>query len=76
MFLRGTQRLHFQTKFCILLTLWDLRLGHLSLSLLSHVGGGFGMENMSFEDLDLLLGVIEIHVVLHILVHGHKFSVL
>jgi hypothetical protein len=25
------------------------------------------MENMSFDDLGLLLGVIEIHVVLHIL---------
>jgi hypothetical protein len=28
------------------------------------------MENMSFDDLDLLLGVIEICVVLHILVQG------
>jgi hypothetical protein len=28
------------------------------------------MENMSFDDLGLLLGVIEIQVVLHILVHG------
>jgi fumarate reductase subunit D len=28
------------------------------------------MENMSFDDLNLLLGVIEIWVVLHILVHG------
>jgi hypothetical protein len=28
------------------------------------------MENMSFNDLGLLLGVIEIWVVLHILVHG------
>jgi hypothetical protein len=27
------------------------------------------MENMSFDDLDLLLGVIEIRVVLHILVY-------
>jgi hypothetical protein len=31
------------------------------------------MENMSFDDLSLLLGVIEIHVVLYILVHGHQF---
>jgi hypothetical protein len=28
------------------------------------------MENMSFDDLGLLLGVIEILMVLHILVHG------
>jgi hypothetical protein len=28
------------------------------------------MENMSFDDLDLLLGVIEIRVVLHIPIHG------
>jgi hypothetical protein len=28
------------------------------------------MENMSFDDLDLLLGVIEIRIVLHILVYG------
>jgi hypothetical protein len=28
------------------------------------------MENMSFDDLGLLLGVIEIWMVLHILVHG------
>jgi hypothetical protein len=28
------------------------------------------MEKMSFDDLDLLLRVIEIWVVLHILVHG------
>jgi hypothetical protein len=28
------------------------------------------MENMSFDDLDLLLGVIEIQMVLHILAHG------
>jgi hypothetical protein len=34
------------------------------------------MENMSFDDLNLLLEVIEIHVVLHILIHGHKFPVL
>jgi hypothetical protein len=34
------------------------------------------MENMSFDDLDLLLGVIEIQMVLHILVHGLRFPVL
>jgi hypothetical protein len=34
------------------------------------------MENMSFDDLGLLLGVIEIQVVLHILVHGLQFSML
>jgi hypothetical protein len=28
------------------------------------------MENMSFDDLGLLLGVIEIWMILHILVHG------
>jgi hypothetical protein len=28
------------------------------------------MENMSFDDLGLLLGVIEIRMVLHILIHG------
>jgi hypothetical protein len=38
--------------------------------------GGFGMENMSFDDLDLLLGVIEIQMVLHILVHGLRSPVL
>jgi hypothetical protein len=38
--------------------------------------GGFGMENMSFDDLGLLLGVIEIRVVLHMLVHGVRFHVL
>jgi hypothetical protein len=32
--------------------------------------GGFGMENMSLDDLDLLLGVFEIQMVFHILVHG------
>jgi hypothetical protein len=31
--------------------------------------GGFGKENMSFDDLGLLLGVIEIHMILHMLVH-------
>jgi hypothetical protein len=34
------------------------------------------MENMSVDDLNLLLGVIEIWVVLHILVHGLQFPVL
>jgi hypothetical protein len=34
------------------------------------------MENMGFDDLGLLLGVIEIWVVLHILVHGLRFSML
>jgi hypothetical protein len=34
------------------------------------------MENMSFDNCNLLLGVIEIQVVLHILVHGLQFPVL
>jgi hypothetical protein len=34
------------------------------------------MENLSFDDLDILLGVIEIRVVLYILVHGFRFPVL
>jgi hypothetical protein len=34
------------------------------------------MENMSFDDLGLLLRVIEIRVILHILVHGLRFPVL
>jgi hypothetical protein len=34
------------------------------------------MENMSFDDLSLLLGVIETRMVLHILVHGLRFPVL
>jgi hypothetical protein len=34
------------------------------------------MENKSFDDLGVLLGVIEIRVVLHILVHGVQFPVL
>jgi hypothetical protein len=38
--------------------------------------GGFGMENMSFDSLSLLLGVIEIWMVLYILVHGLQFPVL
>jgi hypothetical protein len=32
--------------------------------------GDFVKENMSFDDLGLLLGVIETRMVLHILVHG------
>jgi hypothetical protein len=43
------------------LTLWDPKLEHLSLSLSCHMSeGGFRMENMSFDDLGLLLGVIGI----------------
>jgi hypothetical protein len=38
--------------------------------------GGFGKENLSFDDLDLLIGVIEIQMVLHMLVHGVRFDVL
>jgi hypothetical protein len=34
------------------------------------------MENMSFNDLGLLLGVIEIQVALHILAHGLQFPML
>jgi hypothetical protein len=34
------------------------------------------MENMRFDDLDLLLGVIEIQVVLHMLNHGLRFPML
>jgi hypothetical protein len=34
------------------------------------------MENMSFDDLGLLLRVIEIRVVLHMLIHGIRFPVL
>jgi hypothetical protein len=34
------------------------------------------MEDIDFDDLGLLLGVIEIRVVLHILVHGLRFPVL
>jgi hypothetical protein len=34
------------------------------------------MENMSFDDLGLLLGVIETRMVLHILVHRLRFPVL
>jgi hypothetical protein len=37
--------------------------------------GGFGKENMSFDDLGLLIGVIEIQMVLHMLVHGVRFDV-
>jgi hypothetical protein len=36
--------------------------------------GSFGKENMSFDDLGLLLGVIEIHIVLHMLVHVVQFD--
>jgi hypothetical protein len=38
--------------------------------------GGFGKENMSLDDLGLLLGVIEIQMVLQKLVHGVQFHVL
>jgi hypothetical protein len=56
-------------------TLWDPRLGHLSPPF--HMqDGGLGMENMSFDDLGLLLGVIETRMVLHILVHRLRFPVL
>jgi hypothetical protein len=34
------------------------------------------MENMRFDDLGLWLGVIEIRVVLHILVHDLQFPML
>jgi hypothetical protein len=34
------------------------------------------MENMGFDDLSLLLGVIETQTVLHILVHGLRFLIL
>jgi hypothetical protein len=54
------------------LTLWNPRLGHLSPSF--HMQDvGFGKENMSFGDHGLLLGVIEIQIVLHMLVHGVQF---
>jgi hypothetical protein len=36
----------------------------------------FGKENMRFDDLGLLLGVIEIHMVLHILAHDVQLDVL
>jgi hypothetical protein len=38
--------------------------------------GGFGKENMRFDDHGLLLGVIEIQMVLHILAHGVRLDVL
>jgi hypothetical protein len=38
--------------------------------------GRFGLKNMSFDDLGLLLGVIETRMALHILVHGLRFPVL
>jgi hypothetical protein len=34
------------------------------------------MENMRFDDLGILLGVIEIRVVLHMLIHDLRFSML
>jgi hypothetical protein len=34
------------------------------------------MENMSFDDLGLLLGVIETRMVLHILAHGVRLDIL
>jgi hypothetical protein len=34
------------------------------------------MENMSFDDFDLLLGLIEIRVILHMLIHVVRFPVL
>jgi hypothetical protein len=34
------------------------------------------MENISFDDLGLLLGVIEIQMVLHMLIHDVQFNVL
>jgi hypothetical protein len=33
------------------------------------------MENMSFDDLSLLLGVIETRMILYILVHGLRFPI-
>jgi hypothetical protein len=38
--------------------------------------GSFGKEKMSFDDLGLLLGVIEIQMVLHMLVHDVRFDAL
>jgi hypothetical protein len=55
------------------LTFWDPRLGHLSPSF--HMQDErFRKENMSFDDLSLLLGVIEIQMILHMLVHGVRFD--
>jgi hypothetical protein len=34
------------------------------------------MENRSFDDLGLLLGVIEIQIILHMLDHGIRFGIL
>jgi hypothetical protein len=34
------------------------------------------VENRSFDDLGLLLGVIEIQMVLHMLDHGVRFDIL
>jgi hypothetical protein len=57
------------------LILWDPKLGHLSPSF--HMQDGvFGMEKMRFDDLSLLLEVIETRMVLQILVHGLRFPVL
>jgi hypothetical protein len=33
------------------------------------------MDNMTSDDLGLLLGVIEIQMVLHMLIHGVRFDV-
>jgi hypothetical protein len=55
------------------LTLWDPRLGPFSFHMQD---GGFGKENMSSNDLGLLLGVIEIQMVLHMLAHGIRFDIL
>jgi hypothetical protein len=38
--------------------------------------GGFGKENIRFDDLGLLLGVIEIQMILHILAHDVRLDVL
>jgi hypothetical protein len=38
--------------------------------------GGFVKENMSFDNLGLLLGVIEIQMIIHILAHGVRLDVL
>jgi hypothetical protein len=38
--------------------------------------GVIGMKNMSFDDLGLLLEVIETRMDLHILVHGLRFPIL
>jgi hypothetical protein len=38
--------------------------------------GDFEKENMSFDDLGLLLEVIEIQLVLRMLAHGVRFDIL